>query len=105
MTPAAKALAARMGGGRGVMASSIRRHQRHRMKNGGGGGGSSSSRRGLKSRTPVGGGNGGDRTGGNVVKKGEVPSWPTAKDSGVSSGGVQLPKEVGLTDGLLMMLP
>ena len=53
----------------------------------------------------MGGGGGGGRTGGNVVKKGEVPSWPTAKDSGVSSGGVQLPKEVGLTDGLLMMLP
>jgi hypothetical protein len=104
LTPAAKALAARMGGGRGVMASSIRRHQRHRMKNNGGGGSSSSSRRGLKSRTPVGSGGGG-RAGGNVVKKGEVPSWPTAKDSGVSSGGVQLPKEVGLTDGLLMMLP
>lgn len=84
LTPAAKALAQRLGGA-SVVASSVRRHDRHRM---------------LRSATPK-------------RVRGNVPSWPSSRNQGSNGGGkangrgkddgVQLPKEKGITDGLLML--
>jgi len=84
LTPAAKALAQRLGGA-SVVASSVRRHDRHRM---------------LRSATPK-------------RVRGNVPSWPSSRNQGSKGGGngkgggkddgVQLPKEKGITDGLLML--
>jgi hypothetical protein len=94
LTPAAKALAMRIGGGSNMMVSSIRRHERYRMKKKQNGSSSrrSSSRRSSSIRVC----SGGD----DNKSKSSVPSWPSNSNS-----IIHLPKEIGLTDGLLMMLP